>query len=462
MRIMKKKIIASGTYINQGSALLARFVALMLVASMFVSMTGCSNDAPTEDSKPADFGETGSDFALDLAQSWPNRSPGSDQEKQAAKAIEQAFLDLGYEPEVQTFTYIDNNSEVISSQNIVVEIPGKGFTVSDEEGKTAEVRKTAVIGAHYDVSVTAEQAEAARLEQEQLEETTTTETEATSETSVDGETTEETEPESLYTEIELPIPTLDEFDGIHSNASGIGVLLTVAKQLKNADSGYDVIIVAFGAGCDGFAGARAYTASLEPDEIESIDVMYNIDGIYAGDKVYAHSGQNSVLGAERKSYEKRRKLYEATDVYYEHELYTNNLFALYTNQSGIKVPWGDLERGQTAIYREWTRSESDHTPFDQLDIPIVFFQSYDYDADTIENIKESSNPSFAATNGLITGTAFDSSDYLASLFELSQSSAVRERDERTSVDILTRRINNVAFIIEGAIKKGLHNAVEEE
>ena len=282
----------------------------------------------------------------------------------------------------------------------------------------------------------------------------------TQETS-EGET-EQTETDTLYTEIELPIPTLDEFDGINSNASGVAVLLTVAKQLKNTKPGYDIVIVAFGAGCDSFAGSRAYTAALEAEELESIDVMYNVDGIYAGDKVYAHSGQNSVLGEARKSYEKRRKLYEATDVYYEYELYTNNLFALYTNQSGIKVPWGDAEHGQTAIYREWTRSESDHTPFDQLGIPVVFFQSYDYDADKIEDIKESSNPSFAATNGVIAGTAFDSSKYLDSLFELNQSSAVTTRDERTKIDLLTRRINNVAFIIDGALKKGLHNAVDEE
>lgn len=463
MRLENILASASGKDKHRSSAWTARLVALVLTISLLAAMTGCGSDEPDKIIRPADYGDYGSDFAHDFAQEWPNRTPGSVQEKQAAEAIETAFLDLGYEPEVQAFTYIGASSEVISSQNVIVRIPGTGFTVSDEEGETSEVRKTVVIGAHYDVSVTAEQAEAARLEQEQLEETTATETEAETvdEDEGEGEATE-TEPDTLYTEIELPIPTLDEFDGIHNNASGVGVLLTTAKQLKNFKPGYDVVIVAFGAGCDGFAGSRAFTAALEPEEIESIDVMYNVDGIYAGDKVYAHSGQNSVLGADRKSYEKRRKLYEATDVYYENELYTNNLFALYTNQSGIKVPWGDLERGQTAVYREWTRSESDHTPFDQLGIPIVFFQSYDYDADVVENIKESSNPAFAATNGVITGTAFDSSEYLSSLFEQSQSSTVSVRDERTNVDILTRRINNVAFIIEGAIKKGLHNAVSEE
>jgi hypothetical protein len=59
--------------------------------------------------------------------------PGSVQEKQAAEAIETAFLDLGYEPEVQAFTYIGASSEVISSQNVIVRIPGTGFTVSDEK-----------------------------------------------------------------------------------------------------------------------------------------------------------------------------------------------------------------------------------------------------------------------------------------------------------------------------------------
>ncbi|NLW12133.1 MAG: M28 family peptidase [Clostridiaceae bacterium] len=461
MRLKSEKICASGNHFCRGRTWAARFLTLIFVAALIIAMTGCNDEAPTEVSKPANYGEYGSDFAYDLASNWPYRSPGSRQEKQAADAIEQAFSDLGYEPEVQAFTYIGADSDIISSQNIIVRIPGAGFTIGEEGGTTSQVRKTVVIGSHYDVSVTAEQAEAARLEREQLEETTVTETEAETEATEEGET-EETEPETLYTEIELPMPTLDLFDGIHNNASGVAVLLTVAKQLANSKPGYNIVIVAFGAGCDGFAGSRAFAASLEQEEIDSIDVMYNVEGIYAGDKVYAHSGQNSVLGEDQKSYEKRRKLYEATDVYYENELYTNNLFALYTNQSGIRVPWGDAERGQTAIYREWARSESDHTPFDQLGIPIVFFQSYDYDTDKIENIKESSNPAFAATNGVITGTAFDSSEYLANLFELSQSSATAVRDERNRIDILTRRINNVAFIIEGGIKKGLHNAIDEK
>lgn len=461
MRVVSEKISASGTYHNLGHKWTARFFALLIVVIMVISITGCDRDDQVEFMKPADFGEFGSDFAREFANDWPNRTPGSIQEKNAAGAIEQAFSNLGYDPEVQAFTYVGENSEIIGSQNIIVRIPGKGFTVTKEGGGTSNVRKTAVVGAHYDVSVTVEESEAARLEREQNEETSESVTETETETTGEDES-ETTETETLYTEIDLPMPTLDEFDGIHNNAAGIGVLLTTAKRLADIESGYDIILVAFGAGCDSFAGSRAFVASLEEEEIENIDIMYNIDGIYAGDKVYAHAGHNSVLGGDKKSYDKRRKLYEATDVYYENELYTNNLFALYTNQSGIYVPWGDVERGETAVYREWTRNESDHTPFDNLGISIVYFQSYDYDFDSMEDMKESSNPAFAATNGIISGTAFDSSEYLTSLFELNQSGTISSRDERNDIDILTRRINNVAFIIEGGIKKGLHNAVEEE
>lgn len=435
------------------------FICVLLIACMSMAVAACSQEEPQEKTKPADYGSYGLDMAVEIANTWPNRSPGTAQERETAEFIEAAFADLGYEPEVNKFTYQTEVGEVYSSQNIVVNIDGQGFEVEAEDGSTTSVRRRVIVGAHYDVAITSEQSEAARLENEQTQESTT-ESETTQTQDETGETQTDGSLVTLFTEVELPMPTLAEFDGIHNNASGIGALLTLAKELTESQFGYDITLVAFGAANAGFSGSRAYAAEIDADDLEMIDVMYNIDGIYAGDKVYAHAGQNSVLGSDKKLYEMRRKLYEATDIYYENELYTNNRFALYTNQSGIKVPWGAPESQQFAVYREWTQRQSDHTPFDELGIPVVFFESYDYDADSLEEMRESNNPSFAATEGVITATAFDSYEYLSNLFAHSETMSANSKAD--SIDLLTRRINNVAFIIRGGIAKGVHNAVSEE
>lgn len=213
------------------------------------------------------------------------------------------------------------------------------------------------------------------------------------------------------------VPTWADFNGITDNAASIGALMMIAREMKNQRTGYDVILVAFGAGKSGQAGARHFASGMTSGEIAATDAMYNMEGIYAGDKLYAHAGQNSILPGPQKDYEKRRKLYEATDVYYEHELYTNNRVALYTNQSSIEVDHDG--NGTLELYREWTLHESDHTPFDKLGIPIVFFEGFDYNAKTLEEMKESSNPAFTATNGQIKDTPYDSIAFLDALLTSS-------------------------------------------
>lgn len=443
----------------------ARLISVFLVCSvMLMTLAACQDDTDVKTPVPADFGSYGSDLALELAASWPNRSPGSEQETAASDFIAESFKDLGYKPEIMPFTYIDTAGQIRSSQNVIVRIAGSGFTLEDADGERSQVSKQVIVGAHYDVSVTEEQVYIDRAEREGL---ATEPSETTAETSSgnasDGESvdgTEETEDDTFGEDFDLPMPFLSDFDGIHNNASGIAVLLTLASELKGQKPGYDIVLIAFGASEAGLAGSRAYAAEMDEEEIEKTDVMYNLNGIYAGDKLYAHSGQNSVLSGNQKKYEMRRKLYEATDVYYENELYTNNEFALYTNQSGIDVAWGSGGL-QTAMYREWTMHESDHTPFDKLDIPIVYFESFDYDAESIDEMKESSNPVFAATSGKISGTPFDSSEYLEQLFQVNSTDPSIGSAENRAIDRLTRRINNIAYIIDGAIAKGIHNAVKE-
>lgn len=432
-----------------GPGRLYTIILWTLLVALIMTTAGCS-EAEAETGKSADFGVFGSRFALSLARQYPNRSPGSDQENMAGDLIIRTLTDAGYEPVVTTFYFTDETEQLRSSRNIIVKIPGSGFVRTDEAGNSETFRRQVIIGAHYDTFFSVEDVAAYRLTVEPTPSPKPQPTGAASdpdETDADPDAGDETVRE----------PTLIEYDGIHNNASGIGALITLARAIKSVRMGYDVIIVAFGAGEADQAGARAFADKMTDAEIAMTDVMYCIDSIYAGDKIYAHAGQNSIRGYYRKSYELRRKLYEVTDVFYEFELYTNNNYMLYTNQGNFDVMVDGITT--PVLYREWTMTASDYLPFDALDIPIVFFESYDYDGKKLEDLKESKNPAFTSTGGAIRRTPFDSTAYLNMIMN-QQRRAVQTVTGQTqqTVDHLTKRINNTAFVILEAIRKGVHDA----
>ncbi|MDD2534286.1 MAG: M28 family peptidase [Eubacteriales bacterium] len=426
-------------------------LTLAFVVGLMVPLSGCTDTGSASSASTiADFGTYGSKLALQLAADFPNRSPGSEQELAASEFLAKEFKDLGYKVILQDFTFTDADGATHPSQNLIVRAKGDGVTVTDADGKVTSERRQIIVGAHYDVSVTAEQAQKAAEEAAALalaESESQAAAEATAESTAEG-----TAADTIETTAEIPDPTLADYDGIHANASGIGALLTVARQLKRVNLDYDVLLIAFGAGTADQAGAKAYlNAGLSDADLQITDAMYNIDGIYAGDDMYAHAGQNSVLPGNQKIYELRRRLYEATDVFFENALYTNNGYNLNTNQSSLNVDLG--EDGQVAIYREWTFHRSDHTPFDQAGIPIVFFESFDYDTDSLDNMKESKNPALSPTGGTVRDTRFDSTDFLQYLFR-SNPVTTREADQKKVFkERLEMRINNTAFIIVEAVKR---------
>ena len=295
---------------------------------------------------------------------------------------------MGYDVSKQDFTNLYGGT----SANYIVNISGKGFFSIDEYGNPQEVRRTIVIGAHYDDSFSAGQVEASY-----------------------------------------------GYDGISDNASGIGVLLTIASQIRNyEDLSFDVILVAFGAGNDNYAGARAFVNSLTDEVAGSIDCMYCIDSIYGGDKVYASAGYNSLLMSQK--YQMRRKLYQAYDVVYDSLLYTQYGFSLYYNESGVITDLnGD---GFDDIYREVSANKSDYVPFDELNIPIVYFDSADYFFDNMEDMKDSKNLNLQEFGGMVRSTPLDSSATLDS-FKVNEDG-----------DLLQIRINCVAYVILESMMKG--------
>jgi alkaline phosphatase isozyme conversion protein len=357
----------------------------LLIATILFSSVFLSSCDQTQNVDPIlEIGMEGTDFAESLVTQFPFRKAYSVQEKQTADLIVAELEDMKYKPVVVTF----GTGEALS-QNIIIKIPGTGFTseVSSANSiQTFTTYKQVIIGVHYDTI--------------------------------------------LGIEDELTYPN---FDGIQ-NASGVGVLISIAKELKSRSNGYDVILVFFGAGGDNFAGAVNYFGSMTKKDISKTDVMYCIDSIYAGDKLYAHSGINSIKAGVK--YEKRRKLYEISDVAIA------NTIDLRFNESDLDV---DVNGDSIAdVYREITATKSDYSVFDNADIPCVFMESYDYYGATQALQVESKNPSFGATGGVIRGTDFDSMALLKEILS----------EER-----LETRIKNSAFLVVEAIAKGMYKAV---
>lgn len=369
---------------------LNRVLSVLLVAVIFITpLAGCSSDG--EELLPADFGSYGAEFARSLATQFPYRKAYSAEENQAGAFICEELQNLGFEVETQSFAGMYGGN----SYNYVVRVSGTGFISVDEESpslSTSDTRRIAVIGAHYDSKFSASD-----------------------------------------------VPEGYSYDGISDNASGIGCLMTIAAQISNyTNNGFDVILVAFGAGNDDYAGARHFYASLSEDERASIEVMYCIDSIYGGDKIYASSGYNS-LNLNQK-YAMRRKLYQVYDVCYTYELASRNGFSLLYNESNIVTDLnGD---GTPDAYREVSANKSDYVVFDNANIPVVYFDSCDYFFDSMEEMKETKNLNLQEFGGQIRGTLLDSSTVLDEILVT---------DER---DVLEVRINNIAFAILESMLKG--------
>ena len=363
------------------------FLCLIFVSALFLS--GCSSP-DTEIEPMAEYGDYGSSIAQTLASLYPYRKAYSQSEKQAGEYIKTEFEKLGYEVEEQFFW---SPSQAGSSTNYIVRIEGEGLMFRDSRGNYNQEQRQVIVGAHYDTSYGV-----------------------------------------------LDAGKFIDFDGIQDNACGIGCLLTLAKELRYESMGYDVVLVAFGAASDSYAGAKAYTSKMTEEEIAAADVMYCVESIYAGDKLYANAGWNSLEPG--KKYENRRKLYEVYDVVYENRLSSKNGVDLLYNESGQSLDVdGD---GSVDVFREVTTTLSDYVPFDKAGIPIVFIESYDYNYTNAADMKETKNLKLQAYGGMIRRTNLDSVQFL---------------EEFLPEDQLSTRINNTAFILLKAIEKGAHNSL---
>ena len=82
--------------------------------------------------------------------------------------------------------------------------------------------------------------------------------------------------------------SVDDADGADDNASGVAVLLEVAKMLQDVQTPYTIRFIAFGAEEADMDGSRYYVAQMTKADIKNTVGMINLDSLIAGDIAYVY------------------------------------------------------------------------------------------------------------------------------------------------------------------------------
>ena len=93
------------------------------------------------------------------------------------------------------------------------------------------------------------------------------------------------------------VPEEVVYPGANGNASGLASLLALARHISATGTAFkkSIIFIAFGAGCDSFAGAW-YFLNRSFEDTKSIDFMINLDMLgYGSQGFYAYTSSNADL-----------------------------------------------------------------------------------------------------------------------------------------------------------------------
>lgn len=82
--------------------------------------------------------------------------------------------------------------------------------------------------------------------------------------------------------------------GADDNASGVAVMLEVAKLVQNISTPYTIRFIAFGAEESGLLGSYAYLNQMSQEEFENTIAMLNLDSLAAGDVAYVFSDEGQL------------------------------------------------------------------------------------------------------------------------------------------------------------------------
>jgi hypothetical protein len=179
-------------------------------------------------------GESAYEHVYYLSEVIGARVASTTKEAETANYIANQFAAMGYDVEIQPFTY-ERGEETYASENVIATKQGK-------------FDQTLIVGAHYD---------------------------SVSERScADG----------------------NVLTGAGDNASGIAVILEAAEVLTNYKTRGTIKFIAFGAEEVGLRGSRFYADQMTEKEIQNTVAMINLDSVGVGDHFNVYSGKDNNPG----------------------------------------------------------------------------------------------------------------------------------------------------------------------
>lgn len=85
-------------------------------------------------------------------------------------------------------------------------------------------------------------------------------------------------------------------NGADDNASGVASMIEIAETVVSYERDYDVVFVAFGAEEAGLKGSYHFAGEMSEIDVDRTAAMINFDSLIAGDKLYIHAGSNEKTG----------------------------------------------------------------------------------------------------------------------------------------------------------------------
>lgn len=250
-------------------------------------------------------GELAAREARYIASQFAGRLAGSDRDFAASEYVYLQLASLGYHTTFQPFDtdyqYVFANNvrqkRLLSSRNVIAVQPGRSG-------------KVIVVGAHVDTATT-------------------------------------------LREIHEGVYGGPSLQGLDDNASGLGVLLELARRLAAVPAEHTLVFVGFGAEELGRKGSQAYLASLTPAQRANIRWMINLDSLITGDRLYFTAGKQTTAANPAAGEARDRALALA------HSL-------------GVEA---ETNPGRHPDYPAGTGCCSDQESFDQAGIPVLALEA---------------------------------------------------------------------------------------
>lgn len=157
--------------------------------------------------------------------------------------------------------------------------------------------------------------------------------------------------------------------GVDDNGSGASVLTELAAHMSGLSLETGLVFNAFGAEESGLEGSQAYRDSLTPEQLANMKGMINLDSLITGDFMYAHAGTNYLANPALKSYWTR-------------------IHAI-ADELGIDLR---SNPGLNPDYPIDTGCCSDAGVFEDLDIPVLWLESTNWDIGDLDGYEQTTNP----------------------------------------------------------------------